>query len=106
MNQILTIMVMSSFCENGELVKIFKRSHSEIVRIVKGYATIRDDDGTINKELIGRLGFKLCGCCRERVIVENPEPSIKLSRLCIYCFKTASSDGEHNLHLPVRYSAR
>ena len=101
MNKVLVILVMSKLYKRSELARIFRRNGHQIAQILKGAISIREDDEIIDKGLIERLGFNLCGCCEERVIIKNPEPEIELSRICIYCFKTVSTEEENPLHLPI-----
>jgi hypothetical protein len=43
-------------------------------------------------EAVKESGFKLCSCCRRRIVPVHPVEGVSLTRLCLICYKRG--DGE------------
>ena len=71
-----TINALSQRMTNRELAELFNCSEVSIMNIKK-----RKDKGEVDKELIAELGFKLCSCCKHRVVGED------LRMLCPICYR-------------------
>ena len=102
-NKVLLILGMSYFCSITELCKMFRRDNSRIRAIIRGEISIREKDGSVDIDLLQRLGYKLCNCCKERPIVKNPTSYVQLTKICHFCFTHETSDtlSEYIHNVPV-----
>lgn len=81
----------------SEIVKITGLSNSIITSITDGTTCIPR-----NKiKQVEKLGFRICCCCKERIVPIKPMDYVQLTRLCLRCWKTCG-DGEtlHSIKAP------
>jgi len=82
----VTVIALTGILTVREIAKIMNCSRWLIRKIQRGERRLEEGD-RIDAQLLKKHGLRVCGCCRERVVPLEPVNGVKLTRLCLLCYK-------------------
>ena len=78
-----------------KIAKEVKLPPITVSQVISGSYTIPPDQIQELKE----IGFKICSCCRKRIVPLQPLEYVTLTKLCYISYKRGNPEPEYSVHL-------